>query len=142
MLCAVCGDGWYRRSSTSICTQCAEDMAEDILFTLGVSVGIAIVVVGVVLLDLRFGFSRAKAGSQRLKSIVNCVQQMTVMILFPVEWPEAVKDMGTLVRFLHNAPTCMSTTRYFVPRAPKVLDLPCRRAFAHSICFLMPPTTV
>ena len=106
MLCAVCEDGWYRRSS--MCMHCGDDISEDIWFTAGVSISIAIVVVGIVLLDLRFGFSRAKAGSQRLKSIVNCVQQMTVMMLFPVDWPDAVKDMSALVRFLRNAPRILS----------------------------------
>ena len=71
-------------------------MSESIAFTAAFSFGIVLVVTGLVLLDLRFGWSRSKAGSQRLKLMVNCVQQMTVMILFPVDWPDAVKEMGAL----------------------------------------------
>ena len=120
-LCAVCIKGWHRRSSTSTCTQCPDDMSKSIWWTAGLSAGITVAVVIVVLLDLRFGWSRAKPGSQLLKLMINCVQQMTVMILFPVDWPDAVKDMGTLfasfsidVSFV--SPTCLGVPFDFFSR--------------------------
>jgi hypothetical protein len=51
---------------------------------------VVVAVIAMVLLDIRFGWTRAKAqkrgvspGSYRLKLMVNCVQQITVITLFP-----------------------------------------------------------
>ena len=115
MLCAVCETGWYRRRSSAVCTQCPSNMSESIAFTAAFSFGIALVVIGLVLLDLRFGWSRSKAGSQRLKLMVNCVQQMTVMILFPVNWPDAVKEMGALFASFSLDVSIVSPTCLGVP---------------------------
>ena len=119
MLCAVCEKGWYPSSSS--CLQCSEDMSDSIWFTAGLSVGIIVAVIVIVLLDLRFGWSRAKAGSQRLKLMVNCVQQMTVMVMFPVKWPDAVKDMGKLFSSFSIdvsivSPTCLGVPMDFFSR--------------------------
>ena len=113
--------GWHRRSSTSTCTQCPDDMSKSIWWTAGLSAGITVAVVIVVLLDLRFGWSRAKPGSQLLKLMINCVQQMTVMILFPVDWPDAVKNMGTLFASFSIdvsliSPTCLGVPFDFFSR--------------------------
>ena len=110
MLCAVCEDGWYRRGSASTCTICP-DRQKSLLWTAGLSAGVFVAIVVFVLLDLRFGWSRAQGGS-RLKLVVNCVQQLTVLTLFPVKWPDAVKDMTALFEGLSIdvsvvSPTCL-----------------------------------
>ena len=69
MLCAVCEDGWYRRGSASTCIICDDDDAA-VAWAVGLSVGVVVAVIAVVLMDLRFGWSRAKGGS-RLKLLVN-----------------------------------------------------------------------
>ena len=119
MLCAVCEDGWYR-GSNSTCTQCPADMRESINWTAGISVGIAAIFVVVVLLDLRFGWSKAKGGS-RIKLMTNCVQQLTVLILFPAKWPDTVKDLGTVLkRFSPGleivSPACLGVPMDFYSR--------------------------
>ena len=121
VLCAVCEEKWHRAASTSTCTKCAEDMSASITFTACVTAGFAIAVITIVLLDLRFGWSRAKPGSQLLKSMVNCVQQMTVMLLFPVKWPDAVKSMGALFASLSfdvaiASPECLGIPMNFFSR--------------------------
>jgi hypothetical protein len=119
MLCAVCESGWYRRGSTSGCIPCP-DSNESLLMTAGISAGIFVSVIVVVLLDLRFGWSRARGGS-RLKLIVNCVQQLTVLTLFPVKWPDAVKDMGAVFEGISIdvsmvSPTCLGVPMDFYSR--------------------------
>jgi hypothetical protein len=110
MLCAVCEDGWYRRGSASTCTMCP-DRQKSLLWTAGLSAGVSVAIIVFVLLDLRFGWSRAQGGS-RLKLVVNCVQQLTVLTLFPVKWPDAVKDMSKVFEGLSVdvsvvSPTCL-----------------------------------
>ena len=110
MLCAVCEDGWYRRGSASTCTMCP-DRQKSLLWTAGLSAGVSVAIIVFVLLDLRFGWSRAQGGS-RLKLVVNCVQQLTVLTLFPVKWPDAVKDMTAVFEGLSIdvsvvSPTCL-----------------------------------
>ena len=110
MLCAVCESGWYRRGSASTCTICP-DMQKSLLWTAGLSAGVSVAIIVFVLLDLRFGWSRAQGGS-RLKLVVNCVQQLTVLTLFPVKWPDAVKDMSSVFEGLSIdvsvvSPTCL-----------------------------------
>ena len=121
MLCAVCEARWYRRGSAATCIECDEDMTDSLLWTAFLSTLIAVIVITLVLLDLRFGFSRAKAGSQRLKLMVNCVQQMTVMTLFPAKWPAAVKNMGALFAGISVdvsivAPSCLGVPINFYTR--------------------------
>ena len=115
MLCAVCEAGWHRRGINNTCTECPKEMKDSLLLTAGLSTVVAIVVVVGVLLDLHFGLSKAKAGSQRLKLMVNCVQQITVMTLFPVEWPDAVKDMGAIFEGLSIDVTFVSPACLGVP---------------------------
>ena len=69
VLCAVCEAGWSRRGSTSMCGRCPAE-SDAIYSTAGLAAGIIVVAIIVVLLDLRFGWSRAKGGS-RVKLILN-----------------------------------------------------------------------
>ena len=96
ILCAVCDTDWHRRGSSSICSRCHADKQTSRLWSIGLSIIIAIVIIVSVSLDLWFGWSRAGAGNQQLKLMVNCVQQLTVMTLFPVKWPAAVKELGSI----------------------------------------------
>ena len=83
VLCSVCEPKWYRRGSSSTCSECPADMQESLWWTAGISAVVVVAVIALVLLDLRFGWTRAEAGSYRLKLMVNCVQQITVITLFP-----------------------------------------------------------
>lgn len=58
-------------------------MQESLWWTAGISAVVVVAVIALVLLDLRFGWTRAEAGSYRLKLMVNCVQQITVITFFP-----------------------------------------------------------
>ena len=79
-----------------MCAPCPRDVSESIALTTALIVGGVVVVVLCVLLDLRFGFSKSKGGG-RLKPLLNGVQLMSVLLMFPAKWPDAVKKLSRLL---------------------------------------------
>ena len=98
VLCATCKAGWHKGASagTSMCAPCPRDVSESIALTTALIVGGVGVVAMCVLLDLRFGFSKSKGGG-RLKPLLNGVQLMSVLLMFPAKWPDAVKELSRLL---------------------------------------------
>jgi hypothetical protein len=120
VLCASCEKGWFRRGSLDLCQKCAEDTEQAMWLAVGLSLGGLVVLVTVIGLDLHFGWTRQRGGG-RLKPVVNAVQQMTVMMLFPVKWPPLMMKLSSVFEgFSFDvslvSPTCLGIPFNFYNR--------------------------
>ena len=98
ILCAICEPGWFRRGSLSLCQKCPANVQDSMAWTAALVAGLVVTMAVVIGIDLKYRCSQARGGGQ-LKPLLNAVQQITVMILFPVEVSFAHHTMGS--RLLH-----------------------------------------
>ena len=114
VLCASCAKGWHRSGSLNMCEACATDTEQAKMRTVGFCVGGFVILVIVIALDLRFGWTRQRGGG-RLKPVVNAVQQMTVMMLFPVKWPPMMMKLSGFFEGFSFDVSLLSPTCFGIP---------------------------
>eukprot|EP00947_MAST-08B_sp_MAST-8B-sp1_P003342 g3342.t1 len=83
-LCAVCDEGYSRWSSRMVCSKCPENMGPSIGAAIGAALGLG------VLLFLCLYFNR-RAPNGMLRPLINAAQNLVVIMMFSVDWPESVK---------------------------------------------------
>ena len=120
VLCASCVEGWFRRGSLDTCQKCPSDTSLQIRLMIGLGCTAFLIAAILVAMDLKFGWTR-KRGGGRLKPIVNAIQSLTVMIMFPSEWPSMVLELGKYLSFLSvdvsiAAPQCFGIAFTFYDR--------------------------
>jgi hypothetical protein len=76
-----------------MCEACPQETSDATGWTAGIITGVLVALTIFVGLDLRFGWTQA-AGGNRLKPAINAVQGMTVLLMFPVEWPSMMIELG------------------------------------------------
>eukprot|EP00947_MAST-08B_sp_MAST-8B-sp1_P005739 g5739.t1 len=89
-LCAICDPGYSRWSNTVLCSKCPEDMAPSILAAIGAAVGL-----GALLFVCLFFNRRAPNGI--LRPLINAAQNLVVVMMFSVDWPESIKTLERIV---------------------------------------------
>ena len=144
-----------------MCKECPKDLSEAEGWTFGLGFGALSILIIMVALDIKFGWTRERAGGQ-LKTVVNAVQEMTVIILFPVKWPPMVKQLGKFFEVFSVdvqvlSPTCLGIPFDFYQRFmwSSSVALACAlgpflggaitalvRAFFHRRCGCWPKSTV
>ena len=62
VLCARCEDGWSRRGSLDMCEKCPADTEHAMLMTVVTVVGLLLLLVCVIALDLKFGWTQQRGG--------------------------------------------------------------------------------
>jgi hypothetical protein len=84
--------------------------------------GAIAVIMIVIALDLHFGRTRQRGGG-RLKPVINAVQQMMVMMLFPVKWPPLMLELASVFEGVTGfldvsivSPTCLGIPFTFFNR--------------------------
>ena len=120
VLCASCEKGWRRSGSLNMCEACQTDTKQAMMRTVGLSILALVVLVIVIRLDLHFGWTRQRGGG-RLKPVINAVQQMTVMMLFPVKWPPMMMKLSSVFEGFSLdvslvSPTCLGIPFDFYDR--------------------------
>ena len=86
-LCAICDPGYSRWSNTVLCSKCPEDMAPSILAAIGAAIGLGL------LLFVCLYFNR-RAPNGVLRPLINAAQNLVVVMMFPVEWPDSIKGLS------------------------------------------------
>ena len=86
-LCAICDSGYSRWSNTVLCSKCPENMAPSILATIGAAIGLGL------LLFICLFFNR-RAPNGVLRPLINAAQNLVVVMMFPVEWPDSIKGLS------------------------------------------------
>eukprot|EP00947_MAST-08B_sp_MAST-8B-sp1_P006231 g6231.t1 len=86
-LCAICDSGYSRWSNTVLCSKCPEDMAPSILAAIGAAIGLGL------LLFVCLYFNR-RAPNGVLRPLINAAQNLVVVMMFPVEWPDSIKGLS------------------------------------------------
>jgi hypothetical protein len=89
-LCAICNKGYSRWKNTIPCSKCPDDMAPSILGAIGAAVGLAL------FLGLCLFFNR-RTPNGVLRPLINAAQNMVVVFMFPVEWPDSIKGLRFVV---------------------------------------------
>ena len=85
-LCAICEPDYYRWQTTSPCKACPKNRDAAIAWTVGV-------VVGLLILCMLLYVFNTKMSSGGLRVGITAVQQLTVVLMFPVKWPESVLSL-------------------------------------------------
>eukprot|EP00947_MAST-08B_sp_MAST-8B-sp1_P003569 g3569.t1 len=86
-LCAICDAGYSRWRNTVPCSKCPDDMAPSIIGAIGAAIGL------LALLALCIFFNR-RAPNGILRPVINAAQMMVVVMMFPVEWPKSIQELG------------------------------------------------
>ena len=114
VLCASCLKGWFRRGSSDACQTCPDDPREAIGWVAAIATLGTLFVGSFIALDLKYGWSR-KNGGGRLKPMVNTIQQLTVMVMYPAKWPTQVKELGKYFEFLSVDVSIASPVCFGIP---------------------------
>ena len=89
-LCAICNDNFTRPTNSVPCASCPEDMAAAV----GWSIASLIICAGLLVLFL---IINRRAPDGLLRPLISAMQQLMVVLTFPVDWPESIKAIGTLL---------------------------------------------
>ena len=89
-LCAVCSNNYFRWLTSEPCTLCPEDRFTAQLRSAGALTGVALILLTCMLLN-------RKANSSVLRPIINGFQIMVVIFLYPVKWPESVRQLAAVI---------------------------------------------
>ncbi len=82
-LCAICDAGYSRWRNTVPCAKCPEDMAPSIIVAIVATLG------GLFLLVVCLIFNR-RTPNGVLRPLINAAQNMAVVMMFPIKWPDSV----------------------------------------------------
>ena len=105
-----------------MCERCPPDIEQAKQLAVGLCMGAIAVIVIIIALDLHFGWTRQRGGG-RLKPVINAVQQMMVMMLFPVKWPPLMLELASVFEGVTGfldvsivSPTCLGIPFTFFNR--------------------------
>ena len=114
VMCAVCAQNYYRPSKSAACVKCGDGgLSAFFLFC-----GIILSIVGLMLI-LYFNNKGGSGGIMR--SAINFIQYMTVMLAFESEWPTFLKVLSQILSGLsfdfistgYTSPQCLFKLNYY-----------------------------
>eukprot|EP00948_MAST-09A_sp_MAST-9A-sp1_P003775 g3775.t1 len=117
VMCAICAKNYYRPSKSAACIKCGDEKLSGFFLFCGIIMS----AVGLMLI-LYFNSKGGSGGIMR--SAINFIQYMTVMLAFESEWPTFLKVLGQILKGLsfdfissgYTSPQCLpyrKETYYF-----------------------------
>ena len=112
-LCMSCSDGWARSGSKTLCTKCDVTWLS-VLSSLGVGILFIVGFVGLL-------FINRKYPSGALRPLLNAWQQLSVILQFDSDWPDALKFLAAALQSINldvplAGPVCLGVPFNFYYR--------------------------
>ena len=85
-LCAICDKSYSRWTNSVPCSKCPENMTPSVFAALGAGIGM------VAFLAICLFFNR-RTPNGVLRPLINAAQNMVVVFMFPVDWPDSIKGL-------------------------------------------------